>query len=324
MTRKALVIFTVLIWAAVVVSAQLADAVIEPAHPAISYGGPATDRVEELNRRLMAGDARLDFEARAGYLRGLLTALDIPVESQIALFSGTSLQARLISARNPRTIFFNDSISVAWIAGGFIEVASHDPRQGAVFYLLPQQAASTPQLFRDTRCLACHYSFATLGVPGFLVRSIPSGRDGSILPWLGNYLTDHRSPLEERWGGWYVTGRGGGRHLGNAPVAERTLQELRVEDANLNVATLTERFEARSYLSPLSDIVALLVFNHQMRMMNLITRLGWESRTVEYDHRPDAAAVIVKGAAEVVDYLLFVDEAPLDGIRGTLQRAWAT
>ena len=98
-----------------------------------------------------------------------------------------------------------------------------------------------------------------------------------ILPWLGNYTTDHRSPLAERWGGWYVTGRGG-RHLGNAPVADRTLQDLRIEESNLNVTTLVDRFDTRAYLSPHSDIVALLVFDHQMRMMNLLTRLGWEAQ----------------------------------------------
>ena len=36
--------------------------------------------------------------------------------------------------------------------------------------------------------------------------------------------------------------------------------------------------ETRGYLSPQSDIVALLVFDHQMRAINLLTRLNWESR----------------------------------------------
>jgi hypothetical protein len=202
------------------------------------------------------------------------------------------------------------------MAGGLIEVASLDPKQGAIFYLLPQQ--TTPplrQLARDTRCLACHYSIATLGVPGFLVRSIPSSPDGMIMPWLGNYTTDHRSPLSERWGGWYVTGRGG-RHLGNAPIADRTLQDITIDNANLNVSTLEKRFDTRSYLSPHSDIVALLVFDHQMRMMNLLTRLGWEARIFEREERP-AADALNDVVTEVVDYMLFVDEAPLDGIKGT-------
>jgi len=315
--RNALILALVS-WAAVLIAApQLTDSIIEPGHPAIGYGGLTTDRVAVLNAKLRRGEARLEFDARGGYLRSLLEALDIPVESQMAIFSGTSLQARLINSRNPRTIFFNDSVSVAWMAGGLIEVASLDPRQGAVFYLLPQVAAATPQLFPDTRCLGCHYSTATLGIPGFLVRSIPSAIDGMILPWLGNYTTDHRSPIDERWGGWYVTGRGAGRHLGNAPITDRTIRDVEVQPANLAVASLDDRFDTRQYLSPLSDIVSLLVFDHQMRMMNLLIRLGWEARIVEHERRPDPATALGPVAAEVVDYLLFVDEAPLQAVKGT-------
>jgi hypothetical protein len=305
----------ILLWITAIVSAQLTDSIIEPRHPAIGYFGESNDRVARLNRKLQSGETTLQFEERTGYLRSLLAALDIPIESQVALFSGTSLQARIINARNPRTIFFNDSTAVGWMAGGLIEVASLDPKQGAIFYLLPQQ--TTPplrQLARDPRCLTCHYSLATLGVPGFLVRSIPSSPNGMIMPWLGNYTTDHRSPLGERWGGWYVTGRGG-RHLGNAPIEDRTLQDVRIDDSNLNVTTLENRFDTRSYLSPHSDIVALLVFDHQMRMMNLLTRLGWEARIADDEGRTMAA--LNDAVTEAVDYMLFVDEAPLEGIKGT-------
>jgi len=316
MTRTVLGTLALLIWITALVSAQLTNSIIQPGHPVIRYPGETTDRVAQLNRKLQSGEISLQFEERTGYLRSLLAALDIPIESQVALYSGTSLQARIINARNPRTIFFNDSTAVGWMSGGLIEVASLDPKQGAIFYLLPQQ--TTPplrQLARDTRCLTCHYSTNTLGVPGFLVRSIPSAPSGMIMPWLGNYTTDHRSPLGERWGGWYVTGRGG-RHLGNAPVEDRTLQDVSIDEANLNVSTLENRFDTRSYLSPHSDIVALLVFDHQMRMMNLLTRIGWEARIFERDERPapDALNDVV---TEVVDYMLFVDEAPLDGITGT-------
>ena len=316
MARTIIGAVAILAWITAVVSAQLAGSIIEPSHPAIGYPGESNDRVARLNRKLQSGEIQLEFEERTGYLRSLLAALDIPIDSQVALFSGTSLQARIINARNPRTIFFNDSTAVGWMAGGLIEVASLDPRQGATFYLLPQQTTPPPrQLARDTRCLACHYSTATLGVPGFLVRSIPSAPSGMIMPWLGNYTTDHRSPLDERWGGWYVTGRGG-RHLGNAPIADQTLRDVKINESNLNLTTLADRFDARSYLSPHSDIVALLVFDHQMRMMNLLTRLGWEARIRERDERGiDSSFDDV--VAEVVDYMLFVDEAPLNGIKGT-------
>jgi hypothetical protein len=306
----------ILVWITALVSAQLTESIVEPNHPAIGYPGEPNDRVAQLNRKLQSGEVSLQFEERTGYLRSLLAALEIPIESQVALFSGTSLQARFINARNPRTIFFNDSTAVGWMAGGLIEVASLDPRQGAIFYLLPQQ--TTPplrQLARDPRCLTCHYSRATLGVPGFIVRSIPSTPSGMIMPWLGNFTTDHRSPLVERWGGWYVTGQGG-QHLGNAPIADQTQRDVQIDNANLNLTTLAGRFDTRSYLSPHSDIVALLVFDHQMRMMNLLIRLGWEARIRERDERGvDSSFDDV--VSEVVDYMLFVDEAPLNGIKGT-------
>lgn len=45
---------------------------------------------------------------------------------------------------------------------------------------------------------------------------MPTGPDGRIYPQFGNYVTNHRSPIEQHWGGWYVTGSiGGGEHMGN-------------------------------------------------------------------------------------------------------------
>jgi hypothetical protein len=62
----------------------------------------------------------------------------ILIESQMAVFSKTNVQARLIDQENPRTLFFNDSVVVGWVRGGFIEVASESPQQGISFYSLPQ------------------------------------------------------------------------------------------------------------------------------------------------------------------------------------------
>jgi hypothetical protein len=262
----------------------------------------------------------LPFEERTGYLKPLLNALNISVDSQVVVFSKTSLQSPQIHPRNPRAIYFNDAVVVGWVRGGFIEIAAQDPTQGAVFYRVLRATAGPPAMFRDNGCLQCHNSFATLGVPGFLAKSIPSAIDGNALPWLGNYLTDHRSPITERWAGWFVTGKAGSsRHLGNAPVANRNIDDVTVDDANLSLADLRSRFDTDNYLSPYSDIVALLVFNHQLRMMNLLTRIGWEARTLAHQGRSEAAVVSALGdiAIEAVDYMLFVDEAPLSGVSGT-------
>src|SRR5688572_5584180 len=297
------------------------DSPFDLEHPAIAYSTRrTTDVVDALNARVKSGQVTLPFDETTGYLKPVLGALNVGVDSQLVLFSKTSLQARIIQPRNPRVIYFNDSVVVAWVRGGFIEIAAHDSTQGAVFYRVLRAAAGPPAMFRDNACLQCHYSFATLGVPGFLAKSVPSGVDGNSLPWLGNYLTDHRSPITERWAGWFVTGKAGSsRHLGNAPIVNRNIDDVMVEDANLNLGDLRSRFDTRAYLSPHSDVVALLVFNHQLRMMNLLTRIGWQARTLAHDGRGEAAIVSALRdiAVETVDYMLFVDEARLSGVSGT-------
>jgi len=178
-------------------------------HPAIGYHSVApSDRVAQLARRIAAGEQTLTRDDQTGYLPALLRALDIPVASQLAVFSPTSLQKEIISPQNPRVIYFNESTVVAWPRGGFIEIAAQDPRQGVIFYAMPQQLLPRPSLIRRDDCLRCHYSHATGGVPGLLARSVVTGPRGESMPFLGNYLTDDRSPLEERWAGWFVTGLG--------------------------------------------------------------------------------------------------------------------
>ena len=304
-------------WLSAAAYAQFAFEAFELEHPAIQYRfTPPADAVAALNLEIAAGRRELAFEGPSGYLRALLAALDVPVESQMVVYSTTSLQGQRIRPGNPRAIYFNDSVAVAWVRGGFIEVASQDPRQGGIFYLLPQNQVPTPQLLRDDRCLTCHYALVAQGVPGFFVRSVPTATDGVPMPWLGNAIPDHRTPLEERWAGWYVTGNAGSMaHLGNMLLTDRRAQELPARAKGV-VTTLDGRFPTGDYLSPHSDIVALLVFNHQARMMNLVTRIGWESRALAHDGKT-ADASLRDLAAEVVDYMLFVGEAPLHDVRGS-------
>ena len=315
--RFQVVAATALAALAAAAAAQSGDDPIDLDHPAIAYRTAArTDRAAELNRRLQAGEAQLRYDDRGGYLRSLLDALDVPVESQIALFSTTSLQGSRVSPSTPRTIFFNDSVAVAWMQGGFIEVAAQDPQHGVGFYVLPQSHTGPPSLFREQQCLSCHYTVAANGVPGVFVRSIPTASDGTPMPWLANNITDHRSPLAERWAGWYVTGdSGSSQHLGNLQIANRRAQELPPWGPERIVQSLSSRIDPDAYLSPHSDIVALLIFNHQVRMMNLLTRLGWQARIAAHEGR--TPNTLAGAASELVDYMLFVDEAPLDRVRGT-------
>ena len=212
------------------------------------------------------------------------------MDSQIVVFSKTSLQSNQIRPRNPRVIYFNDSVIVAWVRGGFIEIAAHDPAQGAVFYrVLQAPTGSTgdvsrqplpavPQLVRDARRAR-------------LSRQERSERHGWQRPALARQLPDRSSQSDHRAMGRLVRdGQAGpSRHLGNAPVADRNIDDVRIEDANLNLADLRSRFDTSGYLSPHSDVVALLVFNHQLRMMNLLTRIGWQARTLAHEGRSEAA-----------------------------------
>jgi hypothetical protein len=265
--------------------AQLDGAVIPLAHPSIAYGSKAaTDVVAKLQRGIEDGTMELRFDDRPGigYLPALLDALQIPVASQVVAFSETSLQAPLIGPKHPRTIFFNDDAAVAFVRGGLIEIAAHDPRQGAVFYTL-RQLPDAARLERQNGCLGCHYSHATLGVPGFLVRSIPTASDGQTLPWLGNVVPNHSTPVEERWGGWYVTGAVSSQeHSGNLFIENSRASEMPPERPAA-LQDLRSQLNTDGYLSPYSDVVAHLLFEHQLRMMNILTRIGWEARLVSSD-----------------------------------------
>ena len=288
-------------------------------HPAIGYTvTPPRDPVAELNRKLQDGRVRLTSDGPSGYLRSVLTALDVSIDSQIVVFAKDSVQRAIISAANPRALYFNDAVAVGWVRGGFIELAAQDPLQGTVFYALRPSLLGQPQVVRNDGCLGCHYSYSTAGVPGMLVRSA------------GEFAVNHTLPFERRWGGWFVTGSSGSmRHLGNADI-ERSSQAPGPQDT-LNWHSLSEKFDTTGYLSPHSDIVALTVFAHQMHLMNLLARIGWEARVAAFQESqstsgrrappaaPDDKPIsVAEAAVEIVDYMLFINEAPIgDTLKGS-------
>jgi hypothetical protein len=296
--------------------AQLDGSVLSLEHPAIGYRSePLDNPVAELRARLARGETELAFDERphVGYLPAVLRELGVSPTSQLLVYSKTSLQQRLIAPRRPRAIYFNDELAVGAVRDGIIEIAVQDARLGAVFYTL-ERVAGEPRLERDGRCLGCHYATATLGVPGFFARSIPTAADGQILPWLGNATVNHAMPLAERWGGWYVTGElGSATHLGNL-----LLEDDRARALPSLAPGAPERLPpdvGALWLAPYSDVVAHLVFAHQIEMMNVLTRVAWEARIAAAEGRP--IATLERTIEDAVDYMLFVGEAPLGRIRGT-------
>jgi hypothetical protein len=218
---------------------------------------------------------RLEPDDDFGYLQSFLKALDVPASSQVLVFSKTSFQLRRISPRSPRAIYFNDDVYVGWVRGGeVLEVSAVDPQLGSVFYTVAQEGRPRIERQMDA-CLQCHDSRGlTLGVPGHIVRSVYPSGDGTPRLSLGTFRTTYQSPWKERWGGWYVTGESGAmRHLGNATFPE----DASVEPAATR-SELGSRMDVDAYLAPTSDIVALMVLEHQTYVHNLITRANHETR----------------------------------------------
>jgi hypothetical protein len=286
-----------------------------PEHPAISYAGtPTNDAVARLNLELTSASTRLLHDTSTGYLQSALQALSVPVDSQVLVFSKTGLQGALTSPSNPRALFYNDSVVLGYVRGApLLELIAHDARQGAIFYTLDQTAQGAPVFKRRDSCLTCHLSRNSMDVPGMLVRSQFTSPGGASLRQLGQFLIDHRSPFDQRWGGYYVTGTHGAmRHMGNAMVTSDGTPASTA--TTLNVISLEGRLDTAAYPSPFSDIASLMVFDHQMHMINLLTRVGWEARVAIHDNELEVTRGPVHDAvAELVDYLLFVDEAPLAG-----------
>ena len=210
--------------------------------------------------------AHLEYSAPYGYLPSLLNALRISPESQIAVFSKTSIQSMRIEPANPRVLYFNDAVSVGWVRGGFLELAAQDPGNGIHYYVLQQRAGEKITPRQD--CVRCHTDGA------LRVRTAVTGPGG-----VASSEADmtQATPYGRLFGGWFVTAkRIPPGHQGNSFAPE----------LNRDVA-----------LRPTSDIVALLVFIHQMRVMNLIAH--------------------PENIDELASALVFADEAPLPGpIRG--------
>ena len=284
-------------------------------HPAIQYDTrPLDDRITRLGRELLSGRVHLT-PSPEGYLPSLLQALGVNPDSQTLVFSKTSFQAARIEPRNPRAIYFSDDVMVGFVRGSdLLEVASLDPKQGMVFYSF-NGASNPPSFDRRDACLQCHTSPGTLGIPGLLIAS--SDTDASGMPAFrgAQRITDHRTPFEERWGGWYVTGTHADmRHIGNAVGHDSAHPELLDLHDTQNITSLAKKFDPRGYLSGVSDIVALMTLEHQTRMTNLMIRAGWEARIAESSAKdPAAKAQFDTDLESLVTYMLFADEATLRG-----------
>jgi hypothetical protein len=294
------------------------------AHPAIEYErGPVSDPVARLASDIEqspgASPPRTDLD---GYLPDLLARLQINQDSQMLVFSKTSVQAARISPDHPRAIYFGDEVVVAHVPGApSLELAGIDPVRGPVFYAMSLSSSGAPVFTRSTTCLRCHRGPNTAGVPGLYVGSVIPGPTGAPLRDDSAVITDHRSAFAERWGGWFVTARRGEQpDRANAVASDPARPETLLRESRQNLTSLAGRFEPAGYLALTSDIVALMVFEHQTQMTNLITRVGWQARMAAADGNGSAMATAALDADvdELVSYMLFGGEArltvPVEGV----------
>lgn len=304
-------------------------------HPPVNYSATTPrDAILRLKLRLAKGEVALA-GGELQMLHTLLTELGVSSDSQTLVFSRTSFQRSRIRPDQPRALYFSDSVYVGWVPGGLVEVTAIDPQLGPVFYTmeLPGGGRGAPKIERDTDCLRCHGGAFVREIPGVFVRSVFPDANGDPLLRHGTQLVDDETPFEQRWGGWYVTGyRGATAHRGNAFASEKG-DQLVFTPALKRPAELSAFFDTTAYLKPTSDVVALLVFEHQMAVQNSLTHAGFAVRRMTtYQHGlqktfkeletdepvyDSVKSVFASSAQDVVDRLLFLHAAPLPrGVTG--------
>ncbi len=276
--------------------------------------------VARLQDRINKGEVKLGHDERFGYLPALLKELKVDTNSQTLVFSKTSFQRERIAPRTPRALYFNDDIYLGFVAGSpLLEISAADPKLGGVFYSLEQAKVDKPKFVRTDQCLECHASAKSMGVPGHLLRSFATDETGFVDLNSGTSLVNHRTPIEDRWGGWYVTGtHGSQRHRGNLIGKAAFARQEKEPNYLGNQAELHQFFDESGYLAGTSDIVALMVLEHQTHMHNFITRLNYEATIAlqQYGHINYLKNII----ESFVRYLLFAEEAgfasPIRGSEG--------
>ena len=298
------------------VSAQVFN--YDDSYPGVDYSSrPLEDRLTRLMAQVDAGEVTLEHDAEGrGYLDALLEALEINPASQVLVFSKTALKTRFVTAATPRALYFNDDIYIGFIQNSrSVEIAAMDPVVGPVFFDFSQRADQPIDSEREmSRCLRCHdtYSMTGGGVPRFLLSSVLANPEGNIVTHEISIITDTSTPLNRRWGGMYVTGTHGSQEImGNFvidDVAKLTNIDLK---PNGNKADLYGYVDTSPYISSGSDIVALLVLEHQVEFQNRLTRLSFESRTRLHSNGSIAEEEMASLTQPLLESMFMLNETPL-------------
>jgi hypothetical protein len=276
------------------------------------------DRFTQLKDRFESGQIALDRSSEKAFVLGVLRALDIPVSSQMLVFSTTSLQLSLISPSNPRALYFNEDVYLGYVPGGRIEIVSLDPELGGIFYIFDIPKDTRPlRIERSERCMNCHSGEETGYVPGLVVKSVVPGPTGGSLTEYRMELTGHAVPFEERFGGWHVTGKHGiTNHWGN--LTGRFTEGNLVKFPNPPGG----RFSFNKYPVASSDILPQLLHEHQAGFVNRVVEASYRARTALHAGKgqitSEAGVELDEQARIITRYLLFADEVglPSGGVEG--------
>jgi hypothetical protein len=284
------------------------------------------NKLTELANHWNHSPSALDGKTPLERLRIILAALKIPESSQILVFSKTSKQNQLIHPQQPRALYFSHDTYCGYVPGGALEVASQDPQLGTVFHLIDLgNPTQTIHIERDTSdCLSCHATGRTEHVPGLLIRSVYPDAAGHPVLSKGSGVITHETPIEERWGGYYVTGSISLPHLGNQTYSNARDSEPAVHSWK----NLSGKINTAPYPRNTSDIVALMVLEHQCHAHNLLTAASMNykrayhlGKALDPEADPDlgsAGRVADHAAAQIVSWFLFKNEADqgVDGVEG--------
>ncbi len=270
---------------------------------------PFTKFLEEIKQ----GKHELDYSSELAYLKSMMKALGISRHSQLMLFSVTSLQTGLITPRNPRAIYFNESIYLGYIPGGRLEVISLDPELGGIFYIFDIPTSNRPPIAeRSDRCMNCHAKPSVGNVPGIVLKSVLPGPNGGSVNAYRRDQIGHHIAYEERFGGWHVTGEHGiNKHWGNK------LGRLFQGEISTTDNLIGQNFDISRYAAEGSDILAHLLIEHQAGFVNRVIETSYRARTYWTDGgnrlKPEHRDELKSRATELVRYILFADEPELPG-----------
>lgn len=320
MRSRSLMLLSILMTSAAVAAETKEPRVIDFRSAPHSYlDAQPKDRFAELLARAQKGDVKIDTSSDKAFLSSVLGALNIPVSSQIMVFSASSLQSEIINPRNPRALYFNEDTYVGWVPGGLIEIIAADPQMGPMFYVFNRlrPGGPVPDVQRSQKCMNCHAGNATRRLPGLIAESLLVSRAGSSLETYRRDVQGHQIPLEDRFGGWHLTGE---HHL---PSTRANMMGVPSGGKTEKVPVPPGQFSDLSlHLLPTSDILPHLIHEHQIGFENRLVYAIYTLRQLKHEGKGmlDAAAKaeIEERAQELARYIMFADEAkfPAQGMIG--------